>query len=172
MGQNILTLLVASISENEIVIQYNSNKNVEASVGRLLEAASSGASMDSRASFHAEAGIAGTLHYTMNESHIFVGVTNSKYPQRLAMQLCEELEDKYLDLEIRMKKKHMKELANKFETPESFDKITALENQVDATKGVMRNNIAGAMQNVELLPEAADSANGMKAESSRFNRTS
>jgi len=95
MVQNILTVLVASVSEKKTVLQFNSNMNVEASVSRLLLAATTATSMNTRASFHAESGVSGTLHYKMNRTHLFVCVTDRNYPQRLALQLCDDLEERF-----------------------------------------------------------------------------
>jgi len=146
MVQNILTVLVASVSEKKTVLQFNSNMNVEASVSRLLLAATTATSMNTRASFHAESGVSGTLHYKMNRTHLFVCVTDRNYPQRLALQLCDDLEERFG--RKKTKNKHLKNLAVKYETPESLDNVSSLDGEVDRTKEIIHKN----MPNSKNLP--------------------
>lgn len=158
---NIISIVIGSKQDSEIILRYKSTKHVDAAVKRLLFHATA-----PRMSFSGEKGVNGTIHYIMDAEYMYVCVTRDSYDRDVAFLLCGEMVDTY---EEKYKQQYLIDLAEKYEDPENTDRIDALYTQVQRTKATMKDNIDQALLNRNSIP--LENIEQMANEASNFQKT-
>jgi hypothetical protein len=123
------------------------------------------------------------LHMLGNESGlVVVVVTDANYPQRVVYSgFCEDLFKAFNAKELQWQgcnagamtkkfKREMESLCKEYDDVNSKSKLSKLRAEVDATKGVMQDNISKALNNLEATEVLEDKAEDLMVSAKDFNK--
>eukprot|EP00696_Hemimastix_kukwesjijk_P000030 gnl/Hemi2/10059_TR3485_c0_g1_i1.p1 gnl/Hemi2/10059_TR3485_c0_g1~~gnl/Hemi2/10059_TR3485_c0_g1_i1.p1 ORF type:complete len:213 (+),score=48.22 gnl/Hemi2/10059_TR3485_c0_g1_i1:79-717(+) len=112
----------------------------------------------------------GTLHYDSDQTNVYMVMVSSKYPQRTAFRLLEDLRDGLPQQQGQNKLPLLKRLCAKYDDLASVDKIHGVIQQVDEVKGVMQNNINSVLTNIERFEDLENKTDELKEVAGQFKK--
>ncbi|KAG9395878.1 Synaptobrevin [Carpediemonas membranifera] len=124
----------------------------------------------------------GTIHYDSDETSIYMIVTASDYPQRMAFKLLAEMKDQFSvrfgsavptasanSLSSRCKSV-LSNLVSTYDVLENVDKITRLQKETDAIKDKMHDNINSMLKRGDNINELEEQASGLAVDARVFHK--
>lgn len=186
----VLYLSVARLKDQKLLAEYfesavplRSRVLVETNFTDVLQQSCSQAlSTGQRMTRSLDSGAIGLFVSVLQEGQFLVGaaVNSQEYPERLAWRLLQEYTDVVKSTAgeqlstapaeglTRPLKRSMKELMAKYENPAEVDKIAEVRDKVDATKGIMQDNVKRILENHADLQALEDKTDSMQTSANQF----
>ena len=181
---NLRALAVCRLRDSTLVaffpVDSSESASIRATIGKVLEANAHGV--------HPRLTITdrehGQIHYETDNMAMWIAVTSSTYPQRVAFRAIAEMRARFnsalsdaLDTAregglSRSARPMMSELCTRFADENKNDRVLSVMKQVEEVRGVMGESITALLHNNETIEVLEDRAEGLKEQARTFQKTS
>lgn len=187
-GNNVLFVAICRILDKVIVGSYISDpqdykKESYLSQVRDVVSAPGFASKVSPGSRYRLAGESDAITFITDTDRVYLVVTATDYPERLAFPLLNEIRDKFMEAQLDGRsqtckefaisgkvKKFAKTIVDDYDDPASIDKLSAVQAKVDDVKVTMHNNISGMLRNMDKTEQIERDTDDLENQSRMFHK--
>ena len=175
MSSKIYYLTVVAIENEEVLGAYSGHKKKDDFQAAASKVISNSSKIEAGKRIHLTADQYHIHFIADSENILYIGITSSDYPKRVARRLVDELKNNFFEIDTASIRKQFKDfakaLSSKYADPAKVDKVVAARNIVNRTADQLEEGLEKMEQNVRSTETLAQDANLLLEESGKVKES-